>query len=42
MLEQARRERPVVLTALPAGVTDLRMLRVLVADGVNKVTIQAR
>jgi hypothetical protein len=42
MLAHARRERPAVLQSLPRGVTDVRMFRVWVANGVNNVALEAR
>jgi hypothetical protein len=40
MLNQTRRERAEPLRALPAGVTDLRMFRVWVSNGLNNVTLK--
>jgi hypothetical protein len=41
MLRHAREERPAVLTARPADVTDLRMFRVLVQRGLENVRLTA-
>jgi hypothetical protein len=40
MLSQTRLERAGPLRALPAGVTDLRIFRVWVTNGLNDVTLK--
>jgi Pectate lyase superfamily protein len=40
MLSHTRRERAEPLRALPAGVTDVRMFRVWVSNGLNNVTLE--
>lgn len=42
MLAHTRAEAPAMLHSLPAGVTDVRMFRVWVANGVHNVTLTAR
>jgi len=39
MLSHTRGERPGVLNALPTGVTDLRLFRVWVTDGINNIML---
>ena len=39
MLAHARHERPAPLTALPLGVTDLRLFRVWVTNGLTNITL---
>ena len=41
MLSHARGEMPHPLTALPAGVTDIRLFRVWVSNGLNNITLGA-
>jgi hypothetical protein len=41
MLSHTRGETPALLSALPAGVTDVRLFRVWVANGVNNITLTA-
>jgi len=42
MLEHARTERPTSLTPLPASVTDVRLFRIWVANGLNNVMVLGR
>ena len=41
MLSHARRETPAALSRLPAGVTDVRLFRVWVANGRNNIRLLA-
>lgn len=42
MVSHARGDRPAVIEALPAGVTDVRMFRVQVANGVINLVVRAQ
>ncbi len=42
MLESTRRESAAVPHALPPGITDVRMFRVWMANGLNNLTLTSR